>query len=304
MTEDQLEQETLAWLQDVGYRHAYGPDLAPDGQSPERGNFRQVLLTGRLRAAIERLNPGVPPAARDDALTQVLDLGIAALLPANRHFHRLLVAGVPVQYQMDGETRGDFVRLVDWAEPQANDWLAVNQFSIRGPRHTRRPDIILFVNGLPLMLLELKNPADLNADVWKAYEQLQTYKEQIPDVFQTNEILVISDGTEALLGTLSADAERFMAWRTIDGLTLDRWARSTSCRRWCAVCWPQAICWTTCAISCCSRTTARWSRRLPATTSSMRCGWRLARWSRRRAPAAARKVASSGTRRAAARASP
>jgi type I restriction enzyme R subunit len=151
----------------------------------------------------------------------VLDLGIPALLPANRHFHRLLVAGVPVQYQQEGETRGDFVRLVDWAEPAANDWLAVNQFSIRGPRHTRRPDIILFVNGLPLVLLELKNPADLNADVWKAYEQFQTYKEQIPDVFQTNEILVISDGTEALLGSLSSDAERFMAWRTIDGLTLD-----------------------------------------------------------------------------------
>ena len=221
MTEDQLEQETLAWLQDVGYRHAYGPDLAPDGRSPERGNFRQVLLTGRLRAAMERLNPGVPPAARDDALKQVLDLGIPALLGANRHFHRLLVAGVPVQYQKDGETRGDFVRLVDWAAPAANDWLAVNQFSIRGPRHTRRPDIILFVNGLPLVLLELKNPADLNADVWKAYEQLQTYKAQIPDLFQTNEILVISDGTEALLGSLSADAERFMAWRTIDGLTLD-----------------------------------------------------------------------------------
>ncbi len=209
----------------MGYRHVYGPDMAPDGRSPERDNFRQVLLTGRLRAAIERLNPGVPAAARDDALKQVLDLGIPALLSANRHFHRLLVAGVPVQYQTDdergGETRGDFVRLVDWAVPEGNDWLAVNQFSIRGPRHTRRPDIILFVNGLPLVLLELKNPADLNADVWKAYGQLQTYKEQIPDVFQTNEMMVISDGTEALLGSLSADAERFMAWRTIDGLTLD-----------------------------------------------------------------------------------
>jgi type I restriction enzyme R subunit len=221
MTEDQLEQETLAWLQDVGYRHAYGPEMAPDGRASERDNFRQVLLTGRLRAAMERLNPGVPPAARDDALKQVLDLGIPALLPANRHFHRLLVAGVPVQYQKDGETRGNFVRLVDWAEPEANDWLAVNQFSIRGPRHTRRPDIILFINGLPLVLIELKNPAELNADVWKAFDQIQTYKEQIPDVFQTNEVLVISDGTEALLGSLSSDAERFMAWRTIDGLTLD-----------------------------------------------------------------------------------
>ncbi|WP_114973844.1 type I restriction endonuclease subunit R [Rhodoferax ferrireducens] len=221
MTEDQLERETLAWLADVGYSHVYGPDMAPDGPAPERANFRQVLLPFRLREAIHKLNPAIPTAAREDALKQVLDLGHPALLSANRHFHRLLVAGVPVQYQKDGETRGDFVRLIDWAQAEKNDWLAVNQFSIKGPHHTRRPDIVLFVNGLPLVLLELKNPADLNADVWKAYEQIQTYKEQIPEVFQTNEMLVISDGTEALLGSLSADPERFMAWRTIDGVTLD-----------------------------------------------------------------------------------
>ncbi len=221
MTEDQLEQEALGWLADVGYTHAFGPDMAPDGPAPERANYQQVVLTLRLREAIRKLNPTVPTAAREDALKQVLDLGIPALLSANQQFHRLLIAGVPVQYQKDGETRGDFVRLIDWAAPAKNDWLAVNQFSIRGPHHTRRPDIILFVNGLPLVLLELKNPADLNADVWKAYDQIQTYKEQIADVFQTNEILVISDGTEALLGSLSSDPERFMAWRTIDGVTLD-----------------------------------------------------------------------------------
>ena len=221
MTEDQLEQETLAWLQDVGYTHLYGPDIAFDGAKPERANYRQVLLSFRLREAIHKLNPTIPSAAREDALKQVLDLGVPALLSANRHFHRLLVGGVPVQYQLNGETRGDFVRLIDWATPERNEWLAVNQFSIKGPHHTRRPDIILFVNGLPLVLIELKNPADVNADVWKAFDQIQTYKEQIPDVFQTNEVLVISDGTEALLGSLSADAERFMAWRTIDGITLD-----------------------------------------------------------------------------------
>jgi type I restriction enzyme, R subunit len=221
MTEDQLEQEALGWLADVGYSVVYGPDMAPDGPTPERDNYRQVILTGRLRAAIDRLNPGVPVAAREDALKQVVDLGIAALLTANRRFHQLLVTGVPVQYQKDGETRGDFVRLIEWANTASNDWLAVNQFSIKGPHHTRRPDIILFINGLPMVLLEIKNPADKNADVWKAYEQLQTYKEQIPDVFQTNEVLVISDGTEALMGSLSSDAERFMAWRTIDGQTLD-----------------------------------------------------------------------------------
>ncbi|MDO9314841.1 MAG: HsdR family type I site-specific deoxyribonuclease, partial [Burkholderiaceae bacterium] len=221
MTEDQLEQETLGWLADVGYAHVYGPDVAPDGPSPERSDFRQVLLIDRLRQAVAKLNPGIPPAAREDAVKQVIDLGTPVLLAANRHFHRLLVAGVPVQYQRDGETRGDFVRLVDWAEPARNEWLAVNQFSITGPHHTRRPDIILFVNGLPLVLIELKNPADLNADVWKAFHQIQTYKAQIADTFQYNEVLVISDGTDALLGSLSADSERFMAWRTIDGVTLD-----------------------------------------------------------------------------------
>jgi type I restriction enzyme R subunit len=221
MTEDQLEQETLAWLQDVGYTHRYGPDIAHDGPAPERAGYQQALLPFRLREAICRLNPGIPTAAREDAFKQVVDLGIPALLSANRHFHRLLVGGVPVQYQLDGQTRGDFVRLIDWAQPARNEYLAVNQFTLKGAHHTRRPDIILFVNGLPLALIELKNPADLNADVWKAYEQIQTYKAQVPDVFQYNEILVISDGTEALLGSLSASSERFMAWRTIDGVTLD-----------------------------------------------------------------------------------
>jgi type I restriction enzyme R subunit len=130
----------------------------------------------------------------------VLDLGIPSLLPANRHFHRLLVGGVPVQYQKDGETRGDRVRLIDWTNPARNQWLAINQYSIKGPRHTRRPDIILFLNGLPLVLIELKNPADENADIWRAYDQLQTYKEQIPDAFQYNEVLVISDGSQARWG--------------------------------------------------------------------------------------------------------
>jgi type I restriction enzyme R subunit len=221
MTEDQLEQETLVWLGEVGYSHCYGPDIAPDGNRPERANYQQVLLPSRLREAIHRLNPNIPTAAKEDALKQVMDLGIPALLAANRHFHKLLVGGVPVQYQKEGETCGDFVRLIDWATPKKNEWLVINQFSIKGNHHTRRPDIILFVNGLPLVLLELKNPADENADIWKAFDQIQTYKAQIPDVFQYNEILVISDGSEARLGSLSANAERFMQWRTINGVTLD-----------------------------------------------------------------------------------
>ncbi|WP_404440110.1 type I restriction endonuclease subunit R [Stutzerimonas chloritidismutans] len=221
MTEDQLEKEALEWLSELGYTHLYGPDIAHDGSDPQRESYRQVVLKERLRAAIAKLNPQVPLAAREDAIKQVVDLGVPAQLSANRLFHRLLVSGVPVQYQKDGETRGDFVRLIDWTNVRGNDWLAINQFSIQGSKHTRRPDIILFVNGLPLVLLELKNPADVNADLWKAFDQLQTYKEQIPDLFHYNEILVISDGSEARMGSLSADAERFMNWRTIDGEQLD-----------------------------------------------------------------------------------
>lgn len=221
MTEEQLEQEALGWLAEVGYIHLHGPDLAPDGGRPERQSYQQVLLLERLRHAIARLNPSIPAPAREDALRQVMDLGIPSLLSANRRFHQLLVAGVQVEYQKDGETRGDFVRLIDWANPGNNEWLAINQYTIKGPHHTRRPDIVLFVNGLPLVLVELKNPADAHADIWKAFDQIETYKAQIPDIFQYNEILVISDGSEARIGSLSANAERFMQWRTIDGVTLD-----------------------------------------------------------------------------------
>jgi len=221
MTEDQLEQETLGWLAELGYTHRHGPDIAHDGADPQRANYSQVVLATQLREAIARLNPTVPLAAREDALRQVQDLGLPALLSANRAFHKLLVNGVPVQYQKDGETRGDFVRLVDWAEPQRNGFWAVNQFTIKGAHHTRRPDIVLFINGLPLVLIELKNPADKNADIWKAFDQIETYKAQIPDAFEYNELLVISDGSEARLGSLSSNAERFMQWRTIDGVALD-----------------------------------------------------------------------------------
>ncbi|WP_429054667.1 type I restriction endonuclease subunit R [Aeromonas veronii] len=221
MTEDQLEQEVQGWLAEVGYRVVCGYDVAPDSDNPWRANFNQVLLLDQLRDAIARLNPSVPMVAREDALAQVVNLDTPAQLSANRAFHRLLVNGVPVQYQRDGETVGDFVRLVDFENPAANEWLAINQFTIKGPKHTRRPDIILFVNGLPLVVLELKNPADVHADIWKAFDQLQTYKEQIPDLFQYNEIMIASDGSEARMGSLSADAERFMQWRTVDGVNLD-----------------------------------------------------------------------------------
>ena len=206
MTEDQLEQEALGWLADVGYPHLYGPDIAPDGSAPERADYRQVLLPFRLREAIHRLNPDIPTAARKTRSSR-------CSISASRRCCRPIAsstscwsAGVPVQYQKDGETRGDFVRLIDWADPAqaTSGWRSTSSRS-RGRTTRAGPDIILFVNGLPLVLLELKNPADENADIWKAYDQIQTYKEQIPDVFQYNEVLVISDGSEARLGSLSAE---------------------------------------------------------------------------------------------------
>ncbi len=223
MTEDQLEQEALSWLVETAYRHLCGYDIAPEGPAAERTDYRQPLLIERLRSAIARLNPQVPLVAREDALAQVMDLGIPSMLAANRHFHGLLVNGVPVQYQKDGETCGDFVRLIDWENTLgSNEFLAINQYTNKGPKHARRPDIILLVNGLPLVLLELKNPADENADIWKALDQFQTCKEQIPDLFQYNGVLVISDGSQARMGSLSANAERYMQWRTIDGVALDQ----------------------------------------------------------------------------------
>ena len=221
MTEDQLEQETLGWLKSIGYEHRFGPDIAFDGDSPERRDYRGVLLSRRLEAAISRLNPGIPQAALEDAIGQISNLGAQSLVGSNQTFHQLLTSGIQVQYQKDGETRGDRLSMVDWTSPEKNDWLAVNQFSITGGSHTRRPDIVLFLNGIPFAVIELKNPADENADIWKAYEQLQTYKEQIPDLFSYNELLVISDGTDARFGSISSNRERFMQWRTIDGERLD-----------------------------------------------------------------------------------
>lgn len=222
MTEDMLEQEALGWLQEVGYIHIHGSTLAPSVSAEGgRESWLQVVLTQKVAAAIARLNPHLPESAREDALAQVLNLDVPSMLGANRHFHKLLAYGVPITYLVDGQERGDFVRLLDFEAPANNDWLAVNQFSIAGTRHTRRPDIVLFVNGLPLVVVELKNPADPEADIWKAFDQLETYKEHIPDLFSYNEILVISDGTEARMGSLSAKEERFMSWRTIDGTTVD-----------------------------------------------------------------------------------
>lgn len=224
VTENDVEQAMLEWLAGLGWSVVHGPDISPpDAKTPgtERDSYREVALRHRLADAIARLNPHIPPGARDDALRRVLSPNVPALVSANRQLHRWLVDGVPVEFQKDGETRGDRVRLLDFADVAANDWLAVNQFSVQGPKLTRRPDVVLFVNGLPLVVVELKNPGDEEADIWAAWNQLQAYQQDIPDLFHANALQVISDGIQARMGSLTSDRERFMAWRTIDGVTTD-----------------------------------------------------------------------------------
>ncbi len=221
--EDHLEQAALRWFAELGYQTLSGYTIAPapDGITPERDNYRQVILVGRLRSQLVAINPNIPLTAIDDAIQQLLSPNIPSPIQANRQFHRYLREGVSVEFQRDGETVGDRVRLFDFDNPDNNDWAAINQFTIRGAQHTRRPDVIVFLNGLPIAVLELKNLADERADIWNAFDQLQTYKEHIPDLFITNELLVIADGVTARVGSLTADKERFTAWRTINGQETD-----------------------------------------------------------------------------------
>lgn len=223
--ESDVEKELLGWFEDLGYEVVFGPDLAPDGANPERKSYRQVLLEGRLKDALHRLNPGMPPAAIADAVDALVNASAPGLLAANRDFQRWLTRGVQVFWQEENETQSDRVQIVDFAHPEQNDWLVVNQFTVTGTtasgNRERRPDVVVFLNGLPVAVFELKNAASETADVSAAYHQIQTYKEEIPQLFRTNGMLVASDGIYARMGSLSADEERFVAWRTIDGKERD-----------------------------------------------------------------------------------
>lgn len=218
MNEEDLEQLALTWFRDVGYEVVYGPDLLldeadnPDG---ERVDSRQVLLLGRLRAALTRLNPDVPEGAVEEALDVLSKPQSPSLIINNRQFHKMLLDGVPVDYEKEGERVGDRVKLFDFNHATNNQFLAVNQFTVAGTKTPRRPDIVVFVNGIPLSVIELKSPSELNADIWKAWQQLETYKEEISDLMVYNEALIISDGVNARVGSLTAPKERFTPWRTI-----------------------------------------------------------------------------------------
>jgi len=246
ISEAQIESAALAWLEASGWRIKHGQEIAPDGLFAERQDFGQVVLEQRLRDALARLNPALPAEALEDAFRKLTRPEGADLLQRNRALHRLLIEGIPVEYlqpspRPDGHPsptgrgdggegaqlrRGDegeglrrwgIARVIDFEDPGANDWLAVNQFAVIENRHSRRPDIVLFVNGLPLAVLELKNAADADATIWTAWQQLQTYQAEIPSLFAPNAVLVVSDGLEARLGPLDAGREWFKPWRTITG---------------------------------------------------------------------------------------
>ena len=221
INESHVELAALDWLAAVGWATAHGPDIAPDTPGAERSRYDEAVLAGRLRAALTRLNPDLPPSALKDAFRRVARPEGADLVTRNRAAHRLLVNGVTVEYRAaDGAIRGAQARVIDFGDPSNNDFLAVNQFTVVENKHNRRADVVLFVNGLPLGVIELKNAADENATIWTAFHQLQTYKAEIPSLFATNELLVVSDGVEARVGTLTAGREWFKPWRTISGEAL------------------------------------------------------------------------------------
>ena len=221
LSEADVEQAALDWLEGLGWRVAHGPDIGPDGLNSERADYSQVVLERRLRDTLADLNPSLPAEALEDAMRRLTHPEGSTLEARNRTFHRMLVDGVAVEHKTDdGSTRGAQVRILDFENPANNGFLAVNQFTVTENRNTRRPDIVLFVNGLPLGVIELKNPADEDATIWTAWQQLQTYTAELPTLFSMNEALMVSDGFQARIGALNVGREWFKPWRTIAGETL------------------------------------------------------------------------------------
>jgi type I restriction enzyme R subunit len=258
VTESVVEDAALGWLGDLGYAVLYGPDIAAGELRAERNDadFRDVVLENRLRNALARLNPNLPPEALEDAFRKLMRTGAPSLIERNRAVHRMLVDGIAVEYRTaGGEIRGAQACPLDFDDPDNNDWLAVNQFTVAEGQHIRRPDVVLFVNGLPLGVIELKNPADENATVWTAYKQLQTYQAEIPSLFAYNGALLVSDGTLARIGALGAGREWFKPWRTIAGHE-DASPQLTDSRLCCVAPSTSGGSSTLSAISSCSRTSA------------------------------------------------
>ena len=217
IAESDIEEAALDWLGELGYDVLHGTDIAPEAPDAERSTYSEVILERRFRDAVAHLNPNIPPDAQEEAIRKVFYPDSSALIQNNRAFHQMIVDGIEVEArQSDGTMRGERVRLVDFDTPENNDWLAVNQFTVV-ENSERRPDVVLFINGLPLAVIELKNPTDEKATILTAFRQICTYKQEIPSLFTYNETIVISDGLEARIGSLTADPEWFLPWRTIEG---------------------------------------------------------------------------------------
>ena len=217
LTESAIEDFAIKLFERLGYSYVYAPDIAPDGENPEREQYGEVLLTGRLAQALKRINPKLSPAMLQDALKEVQRISSPELLANNEAFHRLLTEGVKVSRQQDGNQRGDLAWLIDFDHPENNEFIVANQFTVIENHQNKRPDLVLFVNGIPLVVIELKNAINENATINAAYQQLETYKQTIPGLFTSNALLVISDGLEAKAGSLSAGLSRFMVWKSADG---------------------------------------------------------------------------------------
>ena len=217
LTESVIEAFAIKLFERLGYIYIHAPDIAPDGDYPERSRYDDVILNQRLCSAVQRINPLIPHLAQQQAIKEVARLHSPDTLANNETFHRLLTEGINVTYSQDGNDRGALVSLIDFAHPENNEFVVANQFTVIENNQNKRPDLVLFVNGLPLVVIELKNPADENATIKTAYQQLDTYKQTIPSLFTYNALLVISDGLEAKAGSLSANRSRFMAWKSADG---------------------------------------------------------------------------------------
>lgn len=217
LNENTIEYFAIELLKKLGYNYLFAPDIAPDSKNPERESFEQVLLLERLQNAVKRINPTIPAPAQAEAIKEIQRIASPELLTNNESFHRLLTEGIPVSKRIDGDDRGDRVWLIDFKNPQNNEFVVANQFTIIENGNNKRPDIILFVNGIPLVVIELKNAADENTTIHSAFKQVETYKSIIPGLFTYNGFVIISDGLEAKAGSISAGFSRFMAWKTSDG---------------------------------------------------------------------------------------
>ncbi|MBF0379099.1 MAG: type I restriction endonuclease subunit R [Desulfamplus sp.] len=217
ITEHSIEAFAIELLDKLGYEYIYAPNIAPDGETPERETYEQVLLVERLQNAVKRINKFMPADAQAEAIKEIQRIASPELLANNEAFHRLLTEGIPVSKRVDGDDRGDRVWLIDFKNPFNNDFVVANQFTVVENNNNKRPDVILFVNGIPLVVIELKNAADENATIHSAFKQIETYKTIIPTLFTYNGFVVISDGLEAKAGSISAGFSRFMAWKSADG---------------------------------------------------------------------------------------